>query len=108
MWFASDLIDWQNREIIIPEVDIALGEHQWWAEDQVYEFRFLSSVVPELKQLLTLMLQPSPVNLAYFLTDYQFGPSEGMQRMNYTVPALFEEHQRSGLRWNCLYHLVKQ
>jgi hypothetical protein len=106
IWFASDLIDWQQETVIIPEVDLTLGDDQWWGRDQQYAFRFLSMVVPELEQLLTVMLEHSPTHEIYFATDYQFGPSVGMQRMRYTLPSFFDEHAQSGLRWNCLYHIV--
>ena len=107
-WFCGDLIDWSEEGIKLPIIDPALGEEQWWGEDQDYAFRFLRDVVPEMRELFSTLLQQSPVGQIFFSTDYQFGPAKAMQRSNYTISQLFEEHERWGLRWNCLYQIMDE
>ena len=73
------MIEWdQEGYITIPEVDPALGDDQWQGEDQENDLRFLPMVIPELKQLMSLLLEYSPVHQLYFSTDYQFGPEEAI------------------------------
>jgi len=68
-------------------------------------FRFEPSVFKEIKLLIELLLDNSPVRHLYFTTDYQFGPSERAKCLNYSLKRFIEEHDRCGLRWNCLYHI---
>ncbi len=104
-WFAGQLIEWGNEEIIIPQIEEGGSDEQWWGEDQDFMFRFVRQVFTELKALLEFLLEQSPINQLYFTTDYQFGPSESMKRSNYSLRRFIEEHENSGLRWNCLYQI---
>lgn len=104
-WFAGQLIKWGDEDVIIPQIEEDSGGEQWWGEDQSFLFRFAPEVFKELKKLLELLLEQSPVKQLYFTTDYQFGPSESMKRLNYSLRRFFEEHDNSGLRWNCLYQI---
>lgn len=105
-WVAGGLIAWDGRVIEIPAVDPALGAGQGWGEDQAHSFRFLPRVLAELEQLVGILQRHSPTGEVYFSTDYQFGPAEPAYRSHYTTARLLAEHAASGLRWNCLYHLV--
>ena len=104
-WFAGQLIEWSNEEIIIPQIEECSRDEQWWGEDQQFMFRFASAVFTELKALLEFLLELSPKKQLYFTTDYQFGPSDSMKRSNYSLRRFLEEHDHSGLRWNCLYQI---
>jgi hypothetical protein len=104
-WFAGDLIEWTNKEIIIPQIKEDAGSEQWWGEDQDSTFYFTPNAFKEVKSLLELLLNNSPAKQLYFTTDYQFGPSEGVKRSNYSFKRFIEEHDRYGLRWNCLYQI---
>jgi len=104
-WFAGELIEWGNEEIIIPQIEKVGGDEQWWGEDQSFMFRFAPEVFTELKVLLEFLLEQLPIKQLYFTTDYQFGPSEGIKRPNYSLRRFFEEHDNAGLRWNCLYQI---
>ena len=109
VWFAGQLIDWSDgKTIIIPTVDPDFDEPQWWGEDQSYGFRFLSNVFCEVCELLSLLLEHSPVKQVFFSTDYQFGPSKAMKRMSCTLRSFIDEHDANGLRWNCLYQIVRE
>ena len=104
-WFAGDLIEWTDEEIIIPQTKENAGSEQWWGEDQVSTFRFAPDIFKEVRLLLEILLNSSPVKQLYFTTDYQYGPSEGAKRLNYSFNRFIEEHDRYGLRWNCLYQI---
>ena len=107
--FADALVAWrQDGYIIIPEIDSSLGDDQWQGEDQDNNLRFLPAVIPELRHLMSLLLDCSPVHQMYFSTDYQFGPGEAIQKNGYTFSSFFEEHDQSALRFNTLYHIAKE
>src|SRR5690606_22620583 len=93
-------------ELYLPVVDPDAEGDQWWGEDQDYGARLRPEVVPDLRDLLSRLVAHSPDRGAYFTTDYQFGPGQPMRRSNYTVGTLLDEGERSGIRWNCLYHVL--
>jgi hypothetical protein len=107
-WFAGDLIAWSEKRIVLPGIDMALGDDQWWGEGQMSLFRFKPEVVPDVRQLLEILLRASPAGRAMFSTDIQFGPAEGRECEGYSIERLFREHETVGLAWNCLYHINRE
>jgi hypothetical protein len=106
MWWAGGLIEWGQGEITIPTINPDLGGDQRWGEGQVHMFRFLPHVIPDLRRLLTLLREHSPLKQAYFSTDLQLGPEKVVQPVWYTISTLFEIHKHWGLRWNTLYRVI--
>jgi hypothetical protein len=98
---AGSIVEWD------PEGFIVIGGSE---EDQDGAYRdgelfFRAEVVPELRQLMELMLDSSPTWEIYFSTDYQFGPREAWRMPGYSFSSFWEEHEAKGLRFNSLYHI---
>ena len=108
-WFANTLFDFSDEGMLylpVKGLDLNAAGEQWWGEDQDYGARLRQEVVPDLRDLLTRFVAHSPERGAYFTTDYQFGPGEPIRQSNYTVDSLLDEGLQTGIRWNCLYHLL--
>lgn len=83
-WFAPDLIDWRNPNIL----------------------RFHEPVFQELETLLAWMMELSPEKSLLFLTDYQFGPDEARREEVRTLGDFLQSHQAGQLQFNTLYPLT--
>ncbi|NNF58277.1 MAG: hypothetical protein HKN04_08540 [Rhodothermaceae bacterium] len=106
-WFANQLFDFSGEgTIYFPVIEPALGDEQWFGEDQDYGARLRLEVLADLRDLLTRLIAHSPERGVYFTTDYQFGPGQPMRRTKYTIDSLLDEGKHVGIRWNCLYHLL--
>jgi hypothetical protein len=105
-FFAGNLINWEFESkpelLILPS--LASG---WNGSDQSRIFQFKENYYPHILGIIRKSLQHSEQNLCFFLTDYQFGPKDGKISRNLTLAQFDQVHNSGGLKWNCLYRLIK-
>ena len=108
-WSAGSLVDWDEGEIVIPtyesEGEQADAGHRQ-GEDQLDRFKFEALVLDNLRTLIAILFESSPVGEVWFTTDVQFGPSKKTQ-MTTTLDEFLYQHICSELRWHCLYRIRK-
>jgi hypothetical protein len=98
--FAGNLIAWNKEQIIaLPEAD-----EMWNDEDQLSTFRFVSSIVGDLKALIGILIDASPRKEVWFSTDIQFGPSKTSEE-NTTLERFLCQIEGSELFWHRLYKI---
>lgn len=105
-YFAGAIVDWdfEPAEIFIPEFDQNdLTDNR--GANQQFMFRFLEQFKPDIDNLLKIALENSPIKKVYFLTDYQFGPEEGIIDIIYTITDFWKQHDNEGLRLNTMYEI---
>ena len=88
-WFCGHII--KNRSV----------EESW------QEFQFDDDAKVEVADLLRRMQQASPQRHVIFLTDFQFGPDDPLEREFETLAELWKTHDYQMLRHNTLYHIRK-
>jgi hypothetical protein len=106
-WFGGDLIDWEEGELALPvyeSEDQPGAEDTWNGEDQLHRFRFESSVLEDLRALIVVLMDSSPVGEVWFTTDLQFGPSSKTQA-TVSLDEFFDQLRSSELSWHCLYRI---
>jgi hypothetical protein len=101
-YFASDLIDWDFEPGLLNLPNFEKGED---GSGQSERFKFQPEYLGGLKELLFLTYSLSPEKTAYFLTDYQFGPSEGKYKKLKSLDEFWSIHDLQGLDWNVLYKI---
>ena len=110
-WFASDLINFDFvGEVELPIIDKGNqieGVEQWWGSDQTFLFKFEEAAINDLRDILEQMITLSPGKEILFLTDYQFGPEKPLHKGIISLSEFFEDHNKVGLIWNCMYHIKK-
>lgn len=104
-FFGDALIDWDfevSKYEIFRDYDPDDIRNQNCA-NQEFIFQFLPEFLSEFRTLLDLAIEKSPFKKAYFLTDYQFGPSEGQIEKAVSVEQFWQLHELNGLTFNSLY-----
>lgn len=102
-FWAGKIINWEVSpgNLTIP----AFNDGETGA-DQDERFKFKDKYEVEVRRLVELYLNQSPLKVAYFLTDYQFGPAKASYAQ-VTLNQFWQEHRDAGLYWNRLYILMK-
>lgn len=97
-FFAGQLIDWSfDPDYNLNKNDDVVNEQE--------KFRFLDEYKLEIQKLLEAAIDNSPINKAYFLTDYQFGQkSESILKIS-TSMEFWSLHDNQGLTFNKLYKI---
>ncbi|MGB0839637.1 MAG: hypothetical protein ACPGXL_05830 [Chitinophagales bacterium] len=106
-FWGSALIDWNStnkNNIVLPIFDLENGKQASGA-NQKYVFQFHPNFREEINKLLNLALQQSPTKSIGFLTDYQFGPEEGLERKCTSIAEFWKIHEEEKLIFNTLYQL---
>jgi hypothetical protein len=104
--FAGELIDWDYEPgiVYLPEYNLDNPiEDQWDGRGQYKRFKFKDQHICGIRDLLLKAQRLSPKNKVLFLTDVQFGPSEGKYIQISDVENLWAMHNGEGLDWNVLY-----
>lgn len=102
--WASDIVDWDDNEIIIPMIDPNSNEHeQNWGQNQEFHYTLKEECLDDLIKLFKFMLSESPLNEIYFFTRYQFGPEKGEVIPIMDFDYFRDRHLKRYLRWNTLY-----
>jgi hypothetical protein len=97
---AGNLIDWEEHQtLILPEAD-----DTWNGDNQISEFRFISSIFGDLRALIIILMESSPRKEVWFSTDIQFGPSR-ISEENTTLDRFFQQMESSVLFWHRLYRI---
>jgi hypothetical protein len=100
-FFAGAIIDWdfESNDIAIPNFE--LNET---GANQDFKFKFILDYQIDVGNLINQSLINSPDKIAYFMTDYQFGP-EKIEFKNLKLDDFWRIHDAEGLNWNTLYKL---
>ena len=101
-FFGSELINWdfEPTQIQLPNFD--LGET---GAGQSARFQFDSKYRKSLENLLSQIIQASPVGTGYFYTDYQFGEAQASFKTT-GIQQFWKEHDEIGLFRNKLYSII--
>ena len=102
-FFAGKIIYWDFEPTL---VQIPNFDKEETGSNQQFKFQFLVDYQIDVAKILIISLESSPVQEAYFLTDYQFGP-EIAKMKDLKISEFWTLHDSKGLTWNTLYKLKK-
>lgn len=94
-WYADELMDWEKVDAIAP-----LGKKR------ITPCIFKKSVKPELKRLLSDLLNRSPVRKVIFSTDYQFTSHPAQEKGTVTLPQFTELLDHDTILFNTLFWIA--
>jgi len=94
-WFADELIDWKRVDAIAPV-----------GSEGTKPCVFKKSVKPELKNLLSDLLNRSPVRKVIFSTDYQFADNPAQAKGPITLTEFTDLLERDAIPFNTLFWIA--
>jgi hypothetical protein len=77
-----------------------------WANQQ-FKFKISVDFFNEIVRIIETSILFSPRQLAFFYTDYQFGPEIASIEKSITLDCFIALHDSQGLKWNTLYMIEK-
>ncbi len=111
-FWADQIVEWgYGSPFPITKVYEPLDEEkddEEWArrENESVQYVFLDEYKPDVKKLLKIALDNSPIKTAYFLTDYQFGQNDIMIIKGFSFDTFWNRHDTEGLVFNVLYEIT--
>jgi len=77
-----------------------------WA-NQEFKFKISVNFFNEVVRIIETAILFSPKQLAFFYTDFQFGPEIASIEKSITLDCFIDLHDSQGLKWNTLYIIEK-
>lgn len=108
-FFAGNIINWEFEDPNYEEKkkNLVISAENNWA-NQDFLFQFENKFKNEIKKLMQIAINKSPIHKIYFLTDYQFGPEKAEFKFLNNLKDFWKEHDQNGLNWNTLYEIGRQ
>jgi len=101
-FFAGQIVDWsfESEEELFIDSDTETVNQE---EVPQQRFKFLDKYKPDVDRLLQASMKGSPNFKIYFLTDYQFGPTQETFEITKSIIEFWTVHDKKGLKLNALY-----